>query len=128
MKAGSVETCRQELPFSGNMLCKSLLSLSLQQRSLHVSLFFVSSLFYLRLFIMFPFYTRTEALGLDSLKVCSDQATTAASTSAVASEIHSYVLFAPSNNGSDIYSNFFVCLHVLDQSTWTCFALDKAQA
>ena len=55
-----------------------------------------------------------------TFKVHSDQA------AASASKINSDDLFIPS--GSDVYSDFFVCLHVLDQSTWTYFALNKAHA
>ena len=39
MKAGPVETCRQELPFSGNMLCKRLQLLSAAMQSTCVAIF-----------------------------------------------------------------------------------------
>ena len=58
----------------------------------------------------------------------SHRAAAAAAAAVVAAKINSDVFFTPSISSSSVYSNFFVCLHVLDQSTWTCFALNKVCA
>ena len=38
------------------------------------------------------------------------------------------VSFTPNVTTSKVESNFSVCLHVLDWSMWTCFALNKTHA
>ena len=43
-------------------------------------------------------------------------------------QIQAIPSFTPSVSVSKVYNDFSVCLHVLDLSMWTCFALNKGHA